>query len=75
MIDVLIRNSLGTAPVATARSNDAIGANDLRVTVLEPENLINLGDDYMVGLDDGTQMNGRTCTAKAHNTATFTRHP
>lgn len=72
MIDVLIRNALGTSPIATARSNDAIGAIDLHVTDLAPDNLINLGDDYMVGLDNGTQMRGRTCTAKAGSNATFT---
>ena len=75
MTDVLIRDELGTAPIATARSDDAIGANDLRVTNLDPASLINLVNDYMVGLEDGTQMSARTCTAKVNNTATFTRNP
>ncbi|MBE8727674.1 hypothetical protein [Flavobacterium hungaricum] len=73
MIDVLIKNEMGTAPIATARSNDPIGAHDLRVTNLDPAQLIVIGREYMVGLDDNTHMTGRTCTAKAGTTATFTR--
>lgn len=72
MIDVLIKNELGTSPIATARSNDAINSRDLRVTNLDPANLIVLGREYMVGLDDNTHMIGRTCTALAGTTATFT---
>lgn len=73
MIDVLIKNQVGNKPVATGRSNDAVDSKDLRVTGLDPAQLIVLGSDYLVGLDDGTHMTGRTCTAKAGNTATFTK--
>ncbi|KAF2334075.1 hypothetical protein [Flavobacterium ginsenosidimutans] len=71
MSDLLIKNEAGTRPVATANSNDPIGAQNLRVTNLDPANLIVVGNDYQVGFDDGTNMRGRTCTAKAGNTATF----
>lgn len=73
MIDVLIKNERGTAPIATARSNDAIGDPLVRVTNLDPASLIVFGREYMVGLDDNTNMHGRTCTALevAHGTAEF----
>ncbi|MCC9017245.1 hypothetical protein [Flavobacterium lipolyticum] len=73
MIDVLIKNELGNKPVATGRSNDAINAIDLRVTGIDPAEFIKVGDHYMVGLDNGSNMTGRTCTAKAGSTATFTK--
>lgn len=71
MNDLLIKNEAGTRPVATARTNDPVGAQNLRVTDLDPANLIVIGNDYQVGLDNGSNMRGRTCTAKAGNTATF----
>jgi hypothetical protein len=73
MIDLLIKNELGTSPLATARSNDPVGAHDLRVTNLDPAVRIAIGTEYMVGLDDGTNTVPRTCTAKAGTNATFTR--
>lgn len=73
MSDLLIKNEAGTRPVATARSNDPVGSHDLRVTNLDPAQLIVLGNDYVVGLDDNTHMTGRTCTAKVGTTATFTK--
>ncbi len=74
MIDILIKNQQGTSPLATARSNDAIDSVDLHVTDLEPADKITLGHEYMVGLDNNTHMTGRTCTALAGTTATFTNH-
>ncbi|MEM5553189.1 hypothetical protein HJP15_18850 [Pseudoalteromonas sp. NEC-BIFX-2020_002] len=71
-MDILIKNEAGTAPVATAQSDDAnINVNDLHVTNLDPTGLIILNSDYLVGLDDGTGMVGRTCIEKNGNTATF----
>ncbi|BFM42399.1 hypothetical protein CFS9_10400 [Flavobacterium sp. CFS9] len=73
MADVLIKNEAGTGPLATGRTNDPINANILHVTNIDPVVRIVLGNDYMVGLDDGSNMVGRTCTALAGNNATFTK--
>ncbi|WP_420551193.1 hypothetical protein [Tenacibaculum aiptasiae] len=73
-MDILIKNEAGTAPLATGQSNDAnINVRDLHVTNLDPANLIHLNSDYLVGLDDGTGMVGRTCIALNGHTATFRR--
>ena len=63
MIDILIKNELGTKPIATANSYNQITAKDLHVSNLDPSNLIHVGKEYMVGLDDESNMRGRTCTA------------
>lgn len=73
-MDILIKNEAGTAPVATGQSNDPnINVLDLHVTNIDPANLIRLKSEYLVGLDDGTGMTGRTCVALQGNTATFRR--
>jgi len=71
-MDVLILNAAGN-PLATGQTIDPIGAQDLHVTSLDPANLIALGDDYQVGLEDRSQIVARTCTALAGTNATFTR--
>ncbi|MFK7947251.1 MAG: hypothetical protein AB8G11_06670 [Saprospiraceae bacterium] len=74
MIDLLIINKAGTAPVTIAQSNDPINARDLHVVNLDHAVRIQLGNDYQVGYDNNTHMIGRTCTElnQGARTATFT---
>ena len=71
MADILILNELGNTPVATAQSNDPIDGQSLHVTHLDPAALIHIGSEYQIGYDNRTHIHGRTCVAKAGNTATF----
>ncbi|MDL2143230.1 MULTISPECIES: hypothetical protein [Flavobacterium] len=73
MADVLIKNEAGTGPLATGRTNDPINADHLHVTDIDPVVRIVLGNEYVVGLDNGTNMVGRMCTALAGTNATFTK--
>lgn len=73
MNDVLIYNELGTAPIATGRTADPINSHDLRVTDIDPVARIVFGREYVVGLDDGSNKVGRTCTALNGTNGTFTR--
>jgi hypothetical protein len=73
MIDILIKNETGSIPVALAISEDQIDSEDLTVINLDPVKLILVGYDYIVGLDDGSNMIGRTCVSVRGTTATFAK--
>lgn len=71
MPDVLIKNEMGTSPVATGHTLDPINAVEITINNIDPVSRIEKGSAYMVGLDNGTQMQGRVCVALAGTTGNF----